>query len=1310
METISYPPEVNMATSKSCAVCGAACSFTCARCKEVSYCGYAHQRADWDTHKVPCHAISAKSDTEIETETEAEHMEAYKGTHHTDNVRKIFETSVSDQYSTVEGVGMGGEELCAGSEEDMGLGDVYSDTDAHTHKLKISETNAQNRHAHTNGVATAQMRGCATTTKACDYEHEESNDHMDASHKKADEELKHAHPYVHAQDSGIYDVDQGIGFEDHVYLDPNVTIEKQLLNKMKEFVQDVEKRNGSTGSGHWNHLVEMFGTSLEHAPHPHQSGEVIEYEYEIGVGDLDGMHLDMNSDLGISMKEVQSSLGLSCVASSHISADKLSQITSKHDSGYAQNLGHDEYVHTYVVGHGMALNGTVADADILIGDEGEIEEIAEVLLKSALRKDTHPQGVSVNDTYANEHAFTSLDRESVADTAGVQPREQGDMELNTGDQSQVSPSSSRTSDSTSATTADAHDPVRNSSGRGARTYASAHRKGRGKALNGSTSKAGDSTQSIRDSVSASGGVGAGMAGRDHRPHTRAQPYTHSKSGAAHNQMTDSLADSRAYEDQDWELEPEPKESSVRPFTSTREPAKSCAVCGKGCSSTCSRCRAVSYCGLQHQRQHWLKHKDACISMTSDGGTNNNNNSSSSNSNSNNNNNISHNDRDISNGYGGNEFETTGRKNLPGKAMSARRPGGYGPVYATDDRTGYGYPKGTTAPKWEFDYDWESVLCVLFESLGYKGPVAISRTSVANKKPVTAVGANIGQGLSLGRGRSVGSSLRGGADGEFNTGEDTGTESSSEPRLTCEAVCVARVPGADDEVYVRSIVPKPKTATVAARDIPAGELCLVEDPLLVVSSKDFVQRHSGYMRLSPEQQKQFMSLFHPTPGTIEVQAYPTLKATETYIDARFAGLDRTDPRTDYDAVDDMIDKMKRVSFIIDMNGLRDAELASADGRHNAAHVYAHASRLKHSCAPNCCRAINSAGRVMVRALRPIPKGMELTVSYLDPTKRLCSGADRQELLRRLGFSCECNRCEAEFDDSFGFYCPNPKCGPPDGSSLGKLDYNHCNGLDVNPDFGKTSNTGTTTLGSKGKSNKKKKPGKKNGPNGGAKNGSASRATATGYGHVFLSHELDRLSPCAQCGTQPDQRYVERCASYQNQLATKLADLDTDCHKFEDDEPFVRTLQFCHTARMSQNRVVFVLHDMCVDWYTNMCEFGKAANYTLAQIRYLTRVCPLDPAVTAYALERLADCMAGCVRPQLYYDQARLRVCANHYPSSYLHANDLYPVRTPFLKAPESEQVNQMYRLAIELLSYAYGSPDRQCVRDVCDKLAWFLANQ
>lgn len=69
-----------------------------------------------------------------------------------------------------------------------------------------------------------------------------------------------------------------------------------------------------------------------------------------------------------------------------------------------------------------------------------------------------------------------------------------------------------------------------------------------------------------------------------------------------------------------------------------------------------------------------------------------------------------------------------------------------------------------------------------------------------------------------------------------------------------------------------------------------------------------------------------------------------------------------------------------------------------------------SILNHSCAPNAIFSPSECGRMMVRALRPIKSGEEITVPYVDLFQ---NRAEKQrELQQDKHFVCACQRCRIE----------------------------------------------------------------------------------------------------------------------------------------------------------------------------------------------------------------------------------------------------------------------------------------------------------
>jgi SET domain-containing protein len=67
-------------------------------------------------------------------------------------------------------------------------------------------------------------------------------------------------------------------------------------------------------------------------------------------------------------------------------------------------------------------------------------------------------------------------------------------------------------------------------------------------------------------------------------------------------------------------------------------------------------------------------------------------------------------------------------------------------------------------------------------------------------------------------------------------------------------------------------------------------------------------------------------------------------------------------------------------------------------------------MNHSCDPNAAADCLPSGDMVVTALRDIPAGSEVLLSYIEQ-----EGADlrqRRAMLADYGFACRCARCESE----------------------------------------------------------------------------------------------------------------------------------------------------------------------------------------------------------------------------------------------------------------------------------------------------------
>ncbi|KAF8072944.1 ATXR2 [Scenedesmus sp. PABB004] len=91
-------------------------------------------------------------------------------------------------------------------------------------------------------------------------------------------------------------------------------------------------------------------------------------------------------------------------------------------------------------------------------------------------------------------------------------------------------------------------------------------------------------------------------------------------------------------------------------------------------------------------------------------------------------------------------------------------------------------------------------------------------------------------------------------------------------------------------------------------------------------------------------------------------------------------------------------------------LLDALGGAADEPAEGTGFFALQSCLNHSCAPNAAACCDPGGSVAVSALGAIPAGAEVVLSYIDEAG--AGLAARRAALRDYGFTCACERCEAE----------------------------------------------------------------------------------------------------------------------------------------------------------------------------------------------------------------------------------------------------------------------------------------------------------
>lgn len=97
------------------------------------------------------------------------------------------------------------------------------------------------------------------------------------------------------------------------------------------------------------------------------------------------------------------------------------------------------------------------------------------------------------------------------------------------------------------------------------------------------------------------------------------------------------------------------------------------------------------------------------------------------------------------------------------------------------------------------------------------------------------------------------------------------------------------------------------------------------------------------------------------------------------------------------------------------------------------VHARTGRVRHSCAPNAVCTTRRDGAVLLRAVRPIARGAEITLAQLDEMQLLWPTRRRRECLLELRYAvCRCPRC-ARPDRACAVRCPRCRaqaCLPTD----------------------------------------------------------------------------------------------------------------------------------------------------------------------------------------------------------------------------------------------------------------------------------------
>ncbi len=139
-----------------------------------------------------------------------------------------------------------------------------------------------------------------------------------------------------------------------------------------------------------------------------------------------------------------------------------------------------------------------------------------------------------------------------------------------------------------------------------------------------------------------------------------------------------------------------------------------------------------------------------------------------------------------------------------------------------------------------------------------------------------------------------------------------------------------------------------------------------------------------------------------------------------------------------------DRLVRVAMAMHFNAV-DIKPARADGAAGAGTdlgraLFATACRMSHACAPNCAWHADASGARVVRSLRAIASGEELTVDYHAEAEAGRPAPWRaEELRRKYEFDCACARCAAAGDDTRQW-----RCGGGENTEIGSAGTNGIGG--------------------------------------------------------------------------------------------------------------------------------------------------------------------------------------------------------------------------------------------------------------------------
>jgi len=222
--------------------------------------------------------------------------------------------------------------------------------------------------------------------------------------------------------------------------------------------------------------------------------------------------------------------------------------------------------------------------------------------------------------------------------------------------------------------------------------------------------------------------------------------------------------------------------------------------------------------------------------------------------------------------------------------------------------------------------------------------------------------------------------------------------------------------------------------VTTRKVAAGDVLLQEMPLMVIDSTDS-EVSSDHFKLEFEvlgeaTQKKVLELFDPVKDDLKLELLENINEVE-------AGIRKgREENPDNQELGELAQRMGelgagiireadeeeedyiRAQRIFAANSMQVCEVGAIYSSTEGA-LYHHISLINHSCNPNAVWSWTNGNfrKKVVRAIKPIKKGEEILVNYIDLEDFNYGNREsrRLALVDKFGFFCKCSECSLEGDE-------------------------------------------------------------------------------------------------------------------------------------------------------------------------------------------------------------------------------------------------------------------------------------------------------